>query len=73
MRGTFEGKRDLTMDAGAQVNPAVDPGYEITRNGSHTLQHRDSEDTETLRARLIEATVQAIAEGSGPRLDGSRL
>jgi hypothetical protein len=60
------------MDAAVDVNSAVQHGYELNQRGSHTLQSRDCEDTETLRARLIEATVQAIADGSGPRLGRSR-
>jgi hypothetical protein len=61
------------MDAAVDVNSAVQHGYELHQGGSHTLQSREFEDTETLRARLIEATVQAIADGSGPRLRRSRL
>jgi hypothetical protein len=48
-------------------------GYDLNQSGSHTLQSRDFEDTETLRAKLINATVQAIADGSDPRLVRSRL
>jgi hypothetical protein len=61
------------MDAAVDVSSAVQPGYELNQSGSHTLQNRDFEDPETLRARLIEATVQAITDGSGPRLAKSRL
>jgi hypothetical protein len=73
MRGTTAGKRDVIMDAAPEVNPKVQPAFEISQSGSHTLQSRDFGDTEDLRARLIEATVQALAEGSGPRLSRSRL
>jgi hypothetical protein len=61
------------VDAAPVVNPATRPAFEIDQSGSHTLQSRDFEDPETLRTRLIEATVQAIGEGSGPRLERSRL
>jgi hypothetical protein len=73
VRGITAGKTGVTMDAGMRVNATADPGYEITQNGSHTLESRDFEDRETLRARLIEATVDALADGSGPRLPRSRL
>jgi hypothetical protein len=61
------------MDAVLDVNSAVQHGYELSRRGSHTLQSRDFEDAPDLRAMLIDATVQAIADGSGPRLVRSRL
>jgi hypothetical protein len=72
MRGTFAGKGDVIMDAAPGVNPTMQPAFEISQSGSHTLQCRDFEDLETLRTRLIEATVKAVAEGSSPRLQRSR-
>jgi hypothetical protein len=73
MRGTIAGKGDVILDAAPELNSTVQPAFEINECGSHTLQSRDFEDTKGLRASLIEATVQAIAEGSGPRLRQSRL
>jgi hypothetical protein len=73
MRGTIAGKAGVVVDAPAEVNPAVQPAFEINQRGSHTLQSRDFEGTQDLRARLIDATVQAIADGNGPRLRRSRL
>jgi hypothetical protein len=73
MRGTIAGKRDVIVDAAPGVNPTMQPAFEANQSGSHTLQSRDFEDPETLRTRLIEATVKAVAEGSGPRLKRSRL
>ncbi len=73
MRGTIGGNGDTIVDASLQVNSALRRGYEINQSGSHTLQSRDFEDAQTLQTRLIDATVQALAEGSGPRLYGSRL
>ena len=73
MRGTIAGKGDAIVDAATEVNAAVQPAFEINQRGSHTLQTRDFADTQDLRARLINATVEAIAEGSGPRLRRSRL
>jgi hypothetical protein len=52
---------------------AVEPAFEVSETGSHTLQDRDFCHTDALRARLIEATVHAIADGSAPRLVRSRL
>jgi hypothetical protein len=51
----------------------VQPAFEIGQSGSHTLQSRDFEDPETLRTSLIEALVEALADGSAPRLTQSRL
>ena len=73
MRGTTAGKGDVIVDAAPGVNPAVQPAFEVDQSGSHTLQSRDFGDPEGLRARLIEATVEAVAAGSGPRLTRSRL
>jgi hypothetical protein len=73
VRGIFGGNGDLTMDARADVNCAVEPFFAVSQSASHTLQTRDREHSQALRARLIEATVDATVEGSGPRLGGSRL
>jgi hypothetical protein len=73
MRGTVAGKKDVIVDAAATENSAVQPAFAIDQNGSHTLQSRDFDDTQGLRARLIEAAVQALADASGPRLHQSRL
>jgi hypothetical protein len=67
-----EGKGELTVDATSRLNCAVQPSFELSQRGSHTLQSRDRVRDETLRARLIEATVEAIADGSDPRLATSR-
>jgi hypothetical protein len=73
MRGTIAGKRDVIMDAAPKVNATLQPAFEIKQSGSHTLQSRDFDDAPDLRARLIEATVQALADSSDPRLSQSRL
>jgi hypothetical protein len=71
MRGTIAGKRDVVVDAAPDVSAAAQPAFEVKQSGSHTLQSRGFAESTDLRARLIEATVQAIADGSGPRLHGS--
>lgn len=65
-------KGDLTVDATSRVNCAVQPFFEVSQRTSHTLQSRDRTHDESLRAKLIEATVEALADGSGPRLGTSR-
>ena len=60
------------MDAAPEVNPGAQPAFELNQSGSHTLQTGDFGDTQELRARLIEATVEAVAAESGPRLARSR-
>jgi hypothetical protein len=72
VRGTIGGKEDVIVNAEMRVNPRVVPAYGIDQSGSHTLQRTAFQGTEALRARLIEATVEAIADGSGPRLHRSR-
>jgi hypothetical protein len=73
MRGTTAGKGDVIVDTAPDVNATVRAAFEIHESGSHTLQSRAFAETQDLRARLIEATVEAIADGSGPRLYKSRL
>jgi hypothetical protein len=73
VRGTIRGKRDVIMDAAVRVNPAVHPANGVSQSLSHTLQRRDSESIASLRARLIDATVEALSEGSAPRLCRTRL
>jgi hypothetical protein len=72
VRGTVGGKGDVIVNAGMRANPRAVPGYGIDQSGTHTLQRRDFEGNEALRAKLIETTVEAIADGSGPRLHRSR-
>jgi hypothetical protein len=73
MRGIIAGKGDVIVDTAHEVDSAVLPTFQINQSGSHTLQSRGFADTPSLRARLIEATVKAIADDSGPRLTRSRL
>jgi hypothetical protein len=73
LRGTTEGNRGITVDATMRFNRSVKPAHELLERGSHTLQTRHFEQPDALHARLIEATVEAIAEGSAPRLSRSRL
>jgi hypothetical protein len=73
VRGIIEGKGNVVADGAVPVNAAAQSAYEISRSGSHTLQSRDFEYTETLGPKLIKGTVEAIANGSGPRLPQSRL
>ncbi len=60
------------MSARVQVNPAARRAYDVTFASSNTLRCGDHRRFEATRADLIEATVQAIAGGSVPRLDQSR-
>jgi hypothetical protein len=72
MRGTIEGKKDVILDTAGDANPAEQPAFEVNPGGSNTLQSRNSESTEALRASFIEAMVRALADGSAPRLAQSR-
>ena len=68
MRGKNEGNGEAAMNARMRVNHAVEHSYEVTCESSNTLQNGGHAHTKALRASLIEATVQAISEGSHPRL-----
>jgi hypothetical protein len=56
------------VSAQMRVNRTATRSYEWTRESSHTLEGRDPDRPEALRADAIEATVQAIATASDPRL-----
>jgi hypothetical protein len=60
------------MDARMRVNRATQRSYGVACESSNTLEHRDASRRDKLRAELIEATVQAVAEGGDPRLGSSR-
>ena len=62
------GNRDATMDASVRVDLAVQPAYELSQGASDTLQSGNRERTDALRAKLIEATLDALAEPNHPRL-----
>jgi len=51
-----EGREEVTMDGKTPLSRALTPFY----------------DPQTLRTRLIAATVELAAEGSNPRLVGTR-
>jgi hypothetical protein len=51
-----------------RVNRAAGQAYELALDSSNTLEGRDHEAAETLRADAIEATVQALGTASDPRL-----
>jgi hypothetical protein len=72
MRGTIGGKRDVIPAATATANPVAQPALEVKPGGSNTLQSKDPEATEALRAGFVEATAGALADGSAPRLGRSR-
>lgn len=59
------------MNARIGVDRALARSYTAASESSNTLQSRDREHREALRARLIEATVAAIAGVSDPRLAGT--
>jgi hypothetical protein len=68
----FEGNGDAAMGARMRVTRTAGASYGVAHTSSNTLQSRAGGHSEALRASLIEATVQAIAAGSDPRLADSR-
>ncbi len=60
------------MNARMRVNRAVAQRYELTGESSNTLQSRDREPAEAFHARSLDATVEAIVQGTDPRLVRSR-
>lgn len=68
MRGKSEGDGDVAMSSSVRVNRTVEASFSMAHASSNTLQSGDRLCTEARRARLIEATVEAIAAGNDPRL-----
>jgi hypothetical protein len=61
-----------TMDGKTAIKRAVAPSHDPRRSRPRGVGAGSSEQAETLRARLITATVELVAEGSDPRLVRTR-
>jgi hypothetical protein len=59
---------EATMNARMRVNRAIEQSFDVACESSNTLKHSNARHGDTLRVELIEATVQAVAAGSVPRL-----
>jgi len=66
----MEGSSAKTMDGTTRITSTVGP-FSHTDTGPRYARASQSERTETLRARLIQATVEVVAEGSVHRLGQS--
>ena len=62
----------LTADDRTQVTWVVGPSPDALKAPVHRVGAGIGERADTLRARLIAATVELAAEGSNPRLQQSR-
>ena len=56
------------MSPSVRTNRTAGACYAVSHTSSNTLQSGDRGHAGALRARLIEATVRAIAAGNDPRL-----
>ncbi len=63
---------ESTMDGKTRIKQVPGRSHDPRRPRPRRVGADSSEHTETLRARLITATVQAVAEGSDPRLVRTR-
>ncbi len=68
----MKGREVLTMDGGTQIKWVLEPSHNAHRTRSSCVATGICESTETLRAKLIAATIELAAEGSHPRLIESR-
>jgi hypothetical protein len=67
----MEGSEVGTMDGRILIKWDLEPSHYTLRSRPHRLVAGAGEQVEALRARLIAATVETLAEGSHPRLDGT--
>jgi hypothetical protein len=65
----MEGSEAGTMDGKTPIKRAFGPSDDKRRSRRRRVASNAGEQTETLRARLIAATVEVLAQGSHPRLD----
>jgi hypothetical protein len=71
-KGTMEGREGVTMEGGTQLERALRPSQIAQRTGVERVTAGAGGRIEALRARLIAATVETVAEGSHPRLAKTR-
>jgi hypothetical protein len=67
----MEGSKAGTMDGTTQIRWTLGSSQNARRSGQHGVATGADGRIEALRARLIAATVEVVAEGSHPRLAGS--
>jgi hypothetical protein len=68
VRGNAEGNWDATADAAMRLNRAAQACYGVPGGSSNTLQNRHPGPRRALRCSRIDATVQALAGATDPRL-----
>ncbi len=68
----MEGSGVGTRDGTTQITWTVGSSQNTWRSGLRRVAAGAGERTETLRAELIAATVEVLAEGSNPRLSRTR-
>ncbi len=67
----MEGSSVGIMDGQTQIRWTLGSSHDTQRSRPRRATTGASEQTETLRAKLIAATVEVLAQGSNPRLVGS--
>ncbi len=68
----MRGREELTMDGKTRITWVLGPSREALPTRPRRVTAGISDRRETLRAKLIAATVELAAEGSHPRLIESR-
>ncbi len=67
----MEGSEVGTMDGETQIRRTLGSSENSRRSGLNGVSVGAGGQIKTLRTRLIAATVEVLAEGSGPRLGGT--
>ena len=68
----MEGCKERTTDGRTPVERILAPSHDARRSGARRASAGAGEPTESLRARLVAATVELVAQASGPRLGKTR-
>ena len=68
----MKGREVLTMDDRTQVNWVLGPSRNAHRTRSKCATTGVGDTAEALRAKLIAAAIEVVAEGSNPRLNETR-
>jgi len=68
----MKGREEVTMDGRARFKWVLTPSHDTEPTCPQRVSAGASEQTGTLHARLVAATVETLAEGSNPRLVDTR-
>ena len=69
----MRGREEVTMDGKTRITWVLRPSHDVRRTRLQRATTGTGERVESLRAKLIAATVELAAEGSNPRLGKTRF